>query len=170
MKNYNPTKASLISKTSNKNHHGLIAATSLSSLNHTNSTSFSVLSNYSDSTNQAMSGSKIAATVSNGLSKYPIKKSYIAFGAQNSNSFHSQKQQVIFPKLSNSNNSLQYLNYAQIPNQTVYHQHHHPSPTMHNIYAKISNFSASILPDLYRNRQFIESKIFGSGSRLNSKY
>lgn len=161
------TNSSLVSKKSNNHHHVLNAAASLSSLNQTNS-SFSVLSNYSDSVNQAMSGTKSSSTVSNLSSKYPIKKSYINFGAPKSNGFYTQQQTVLFPKLRNSNNSLHYVNYASVPNPTVYHQ---SSPTMHNIFAKISNFSASkVLPDLYTKGHLIENKILGSGSRLNSKY
>lgn len=167
--NFNPiTNSSLVSKKSKNHLHVLNPATSLSSLNQTNSSSFSVLSNYSDSANQAMSGTKASSTVSNFPSKYPIKKSYINFGAPKSNDFYSQHQTVLFPKLRNSNNSVQYLNYASLPNRTVYHQ---SSPTMHNIFAKINNYSASkVLPDLYTTGHLIESKILGSGSRLNSKY
>jgi len=51
--------------------------------------------------------------------------------------------------------------------------HHQSSPTMHNIFAKMSNVSAAnALPDLYSNGHLIESKIIGGGggSRLHTKY
>lgn len=162
-------------KPSNHHHHMLTAGTSLSALNQTNSTSFSVLSNYSDTANQALS----AAAARSHL-KYPIKKTnYITFGSgpnviQNgSGGFHSHQQQpLLLPKLSNSSNSLQYVQYANAANPAVYHHNHHQSsPTMHNIFTKMSGHPVSnaTLPDLYfANGHLIENKLIGP--RLHTKY
>lgn len=182
MKNFghlNPiTSTTLIGKSNQMMPQG----TSVSALNQTNSTSFSVLSNYSDSGN----GTKATAS----HLKYPMKKSYLAFGNGGNGSVVGagattttglgypmaaaavHHHPLTLPKLSNSTNAIQYVQYQPVNLAYQPQIHHQSSPTMHNLFTKMSNVSAAnALPDLYANGHLIESKIIGSGgSRLHSKY